>query len=180
MWRHWVLKSKTRVPSTRIGFCLKKQLFRCGYGLRPHESNENVHRKRNFLKTRSRVKFFENAVFLFPCGRGKKRAFRKRWRISFGSRLPARKKMVGYGNFMFLLCIKRPGNMLGYRTTNRSKSTFSVSAILYSMVILEQKRISLTLLNWYSRLRHIQTARVNRKDKVAREIRIHTKQYLRF
>ena len=27
MWRHCLLKSKTRVPSTRIGFCLKKQLF---------------------------------------------------------------------------------------------------------------------------------------------------------
>ena len=60
-----------KAPSTRIRFRLITQLFRCGY----HLSDENGHRKSNFLKTLSRMKFFENAVFVFLCGRGKTELF---------------------------------------------------------------------------------------------------------
>ena len=51
------------------------QPFRCGYGFRPHVSDENGNRKLNLLKRLSRVEFFENAVFVFPCGRGKTELF---------------------------------------------------------------------------------------------------------
>ena len=53
----------TKAPSTRIRFHLKAQLFRCGYGFRPHVSDENGHLKRNFLKRLSRGEIFENAGF---------------------------------------------------------------------------------------------------------------------
>ena len=64
-----------KAQSTRIRFRLKTQLFRREYGFRPHVSGENGHRKRNFMKTLSRVEVFENGVFVFTCGRGKTELF---------------------------------------------------------------------------------------------------------
>ena len=103
-----VTSLSTRVPSKRIGFCLKKRLFRC---------------RDSFQWKRSpKTQLFENALqseifwkrrFLVSVWTGENGTFRKWWRISFRSRLPARKKMAGYGDFMFLLCINRQGNMLG-------------------------------------------------------------------
>ena len=100
------MRELIKAPSTRIRFRLKTLLFRCGFVLCPHVSDENGPWKRNLLKTLSRVEFSENAVFVFPCGQGKTELFEKRWRISIGSSPLAQKKMAGYGDFMFLLCIK--------------------------------------------------------------------------
>ena len=52
----------TGALSTRIHFHLKIKLFLYGYGFRPHVSNKNDQRRRNFSKTLSRVELFENAV----------------------------------------------------------------------------------------------------------------------
>ena len=44
-------------------------------GSRPHGDGVFSHRKRSFSKTLSRVDLFENAVFLFSCGRVKTELF---------------------------------------------------------------------------------------------------------
>ena len=80
-------------------FRLKAQLFRCGYGFCPHVSNENGHRKRNFLKTLSRVEFFEFFENV-RVDRGKRNFLKTMMYISIGSSLPAGKKMARYGDFI--------------------------------------------------------------------------------
>ena len=56
-------------PVYKKPFSFENATFFCAYAFRPHLSDENGHRKRNFLKTLSRVEFFENDVFVFPCER---------------------------------------------------------------------------------------------------------------
>ena len=56
-------------------FRLKTQLFLCGYGFRPHASDENDHWKWSFSITLSRVELFENAVFASTCGWTKRELF---------------------------------------------------------------------------------------------------------
>ena len=71
-----VILVKIEDPSTVSVFVWNwRNFFRWGYGFRPHLSDENGCRKRNFLKTLSRVEFFRNAVFVIPCRRGKKELF---------------------------------------------------------------------------------------------------------
>ena len=74
-----ITKSASKALSTCIRIFLKTQLFFYGVAFRPQVNDENGHQKRNFSKTLSKVELFENAVFLFSCGRKKvwKRNFSK-------------------------------------------------------------------------------------------------------
>ena len=55
--------------------CALLQLFLRAYAFRPHVSDENQRRTRNFLKTLSTVEFFENAIFVFRFCRRKPELF---------------------------------------------------------------------------------------------------------
>ena len=81
--RHWIDRHLFKeqigfyydAPSTRIRFCLKTETFSFGLAFCPHVSGENDHQKRIFSKMLSRVETFENACFLFTCGRTKTKVF---------------------------------------------------------------------------------------------------------
>ena len=53
----------------------KTEVFFSVLALRPHVNGVFGNRKRRFSKTLSRVDFFENAVFMFTCGRAKTEVF---------------------------------------------------------------------------------------------------------
>ena len=72
---HFKLGILTKALSTRIRIFLKTHLFLSVLGSRPHGDGVFSHRKRSFSKTLSRVDLFENAVFLFSCGRVKTELF---------------------------------------------------------------------------------------------------------
>ena len=54
---------------------LKTEVFFSVLALRPHVNGVFGMRKRRFSKTLSRVEVFENAVFVFTCGRVKTKVF---------------------------------------------------------------------------------------------------------
>ena len=64
-----------KAQSTRICFCLKTDSFFPDLAYRLHVSGKNGHRKLIFSRTLPRVEIFENAGFLFPCGRTKTEVF---------------------------------------------------------------------------------------------------------
>ena len=66
----------TEATSTSIRFYLKTDIFSSDLVHRPHVSGENGHPKRILSKTLFRVKIFENAGFLFTCGRTKTEVFK--------------------------------------------------------------------------------------------------------
>lgn len=62
----WAGKLSELRPRRHVSFLFEKQIFVYLYALRPHVSDENVNRKRNFLKTLFSVECSENVVFEFP------------------------------------------------------------------------------------------------------------------
>ena len=64
-----------KAQSTPICFCLKTDSFFPDLAYRLHVSGKNGHRKLIFSRTLPRVEIFENAGFLFPCGRTKTEVF---------------------------------------------------------------------------------------------------------
>ena len=64
-----------KAPSTRMRIFLKTEVFSSVLALRPHVNGVFGERKRRFSKTLSRVEVFENAVFVFTCGRVKTEVF---------------------------------------------------------------------------------------------------------
>ena len=64
-----------KAPSTRMRIFLKTEVFFSVLALRPHVNGVFRMRKRRFSKTLSRVEVFENAVFVFTCGRAKTKVF---------------------------------------------------------------------------------------------------------
>ena len=120
-------------------FFWKRNFLRCGYGFRPHVSDENGHRKRNFLKTLSRVEFFENAVFVFPCWRGNG-TFRKLRPISIGSSLRTRARENG-GKWWFHDTALHKAAMKYSRMPKPSEK------LLYRLCVLERNNAQQTHVN---------------------------------
>ena len=93
--------TSTKAPSTRMRIFVKTEGFFSVLTLRLHVNGIFGMRKRRFSKTLSRVEVFENAVFVFTCGRVKttelyyisgdralaKKVWQKTWRISFPKEL---------------------------------------------------------------------------------------------
>ena len=70
-----VVVAESKAPSTRMRIFLKTEVFFSVLALRPHVNGVFGMRKRRFSKPLSRVEVFENAVFLFACGRMKTKVF---------------------------------------------------------------------------------------------------------
>ena len=134
---------RIRLPSTRIRWkrSPKTQLF------------ENALQSGIFWKRRFRV-------FVWT---GENGTFRKRWRISIGSSLPARKKMAGYGDFMFLLCQE---NILGCQKHLQSYW----SNYFYWRKIPHKKQIQINIFRLCNFVPHLPLKWARKIERVLRDV----------